>query len=102
MSTRAPAAPVSSYDVGGDSSRAIALAWVRLLPSLRHVVGRMTPDSDEQEDYLQEALIHLWTLDVTRFDLRLQAERNYLRRMLVNHMWNVRRAADRRTRSPLP
>jgi DNA-directed RNA polymerase specialized sigma24 family protein len=70
------------------------MAWSRLLPSLRHVVAYMSQDLDEQDDYLQEALVHLWTLDVTRFDLRQHAERSYLRRILVNHMWSLQRAAQ--------
>ena len=49
----------------------------------------MTDDHDEQKELLQEALVELWLTDPTRFDLRDDGERRYLRRRLVNKMWNV-------------
>jgi DNA-directed RNA polymerase specialized sigma24 family protein len=42
---------------------------------------------------VQEALVELWMIDPTRFDLRERKELNYLRRMLVNRMWDVWRVA---------
>lgn len=57
--------------------------------SLRPVARRLTEDVEERKDLLQEALVELWAIDPTRFDLREASEIEYLRRMLVNRMWDV-------------
>lgn len=76
-------------ELTGDSSLAVDPAWSELAPSLRRVARRMTSARDEQDDLLQEALVALWVIDPTRFDLREPAELAYLRRMLVNRMWDA-------------
>ena len=81
----------------GDSNDAIGRAWAMMEDSLRYTAERLTEDSDEQEDLLQEALIQLWITDPTRFDLGVVEERSYLKRMLVNRMWQVRGACMRVT-----
>ena len=87
---------VDEWDAGslapeltGDSGLAVDPAWSELAPSLRRVARRMTSARDEQDDLLQEALVALWAIDPTRFDLREHAELAYLRRMLVNRMWDA-------------
>ena len=76
----------------GDSGRAVEWAWSRIEWSLRLSVRRITENSDDQQDLLQEALVELWVIDPTRFDLRDRDNLEYLRRMLVNRMWDVWRS----------
>jgi DNA-directed RNA polymerase specialized sigma24 family protein len=80
----------------GDASRAVDSAWRVLRPTLRPMVWGLSSDVDEQDDLMQEALIELWQVDPTRFDLEQSADREYLRRMLVNRMLDVSRVANRR------
>ncbi|MDB4890480.1 MAG: hypothetical protein JWL61_2335 [Gemmatimonadetes bacterium] len=79
----------------GDSTLAIAQVWVQLEQSLSGAALRMTKEWEEQEDLLQEALVELWVIDPTRFDLREGMEIAYLRRMLINRMWDVWRKERR-------
>ena len=81
----------------GDSSRRVTKAWSVMEPSLRRTAERMTPECDEQDDLLQEALIQLWICDPTRFDLRNADDRFYLKRVLVNRMWQARSSCLRVT-----
>lgn len=55
----------------------------------------MTKDSTEQEELLQEAFVELWIIDPTRFDLRERADLAYVRRLLMNGMWDVCRKERR-------
>ena len=80
-----------STGVGGDSGRTVARAWDVLRPTLRPLAQRITQDADEEDDLMQEALIELWLIDPSRFDLRAADDCHYLRRMLANRMWSVQR-----------
>jgi len=88
-----PGSRVASHT--GDSSLAVAHVWDKLEHSLHSAVCRMTNDTEEQEDLLQEALVELWVIDPTRFDLRERADLAYLRRLLMNRMWDVWRIERR-------
>jgi DNA-directed RNA polymerase specialized sigma24 family protein len=79
----------------GDSNLAIAQVWAQLEQSLTGAALRMTKEWEEQEDLLQEALVELWMIDPTRFDLRDRADMAYLRRLLINRMWDVWRKERR-------
>jgi DNA-directed RNA polymerase specialized sigma24 family protein len=80
----------------GHSHRTIDGVWRQLTPAMTRAARRLTHDADEQRDLLQEAMIKLWEVDPTRFDLKQTAELRYLRRVLVNRMWKVQRAELRR------
>jgi DNA-directed RNA polymerase specialized sigma24 family protein len=82
---------VPAYDASftGDASRAVGEAWPMFAPALATFAQRLAEDEDDQADLLQEALIELWKIDPTRFDLRHEDERAYLYRALVNRMWDV-------------
>lgn len=73
----------------GDSQMAVELAWGVLRRSLEKRARRITLDEDHQNDLIQDAMIKLWNLDPTRFDLRRRKERTYLRRLLGNRMLAV-------------
>ncbi len=75
--------------LSGDSGRAVEAMWPGMEVSLLPAARRITEDRDQQDDLVQEALVELWMIDPTRFDLRERKELNYLRRMLVNRMWDV-------------
>lgn len=72
-----------------DSSLAVAATWPEFSVRLARVARRMTDDPDEQEDLLQIALIELWKIDPTRFELGDEEDRAYLGRMLVHQMWRA-------------
>lgn len=75
--------------LSGESSLAVEAVWPQIEFSLLPAARRITEDRDQQDDLVQEALVELWMIDPTRFDLRERKEFNYLRRMLVNRMWDV-------------
>jgi DNA-directed RNA polymerase specialized sigma24 family protein len=77
---------------GGNTDLAVEWAWDLIKRSLRPATHRITDDVDERKDLLQEALVELWAIDPTRFDLREPKEVAYLRRMLINRMWDVWRS----------
>jgi DNA-directed RNA polymerase specialized sigma24 family protein len=73
----------------GDASLAVGSTWPMFAPLLTRLAGRSAGDPDEAADLVQEALVHLWRMDPTRYDLRDRADYRYLRRALVNRMWRV-------------
>jgi hypothetical protein len=75
---------------------AIGPEWRVFRPSLKRVARRMTVDPDIRADLLQEATIALWQTDPTRFDLRDEADRQYLFAVLRNRMLDVWRFERRR------
>ena len=73
-----------------NANRAAEGVWPMFAPSLAKFAERLTKDPDEQADLMQEALIKLWKVDPTRFDLHRDPEdRAYVYRILVNRMWHV-------------
>ena len=49
----------------------------------------LTDNVDLQDDLVQEAMILLWELDITRFDLSERRDLQYVRRSLVRRMRRV-------------
>jgi DNA-directed RNA polymerase specialized sigma24 family protein len=78
-------------------------AWGRIERQVRHVAGRMTDDRDLKDDLVQEAMVLLWDLDPTRFDLRRREDNRYVMRLLSRRMRTVwRREWTKAVRDPLP
>lgn len=73
----------------GNSNRAVEPAWRRVKRSLRYTARTITDDPEVRKDLLQEALVEMWVIDPTRFDFRDRKEVAYLKRMLINRMWDV-------------
>ena len=75
---------------------ALRATYERLWPMMRSIAMRLADkDADFAEDLLQEAFIHLWQLDPSRFDEEDQA---YLKKALwarmldvLDHEWRVRK-----------
>ena len=66
---------------------ALRAAYDRLWPMMRCIAMRLADnDADFAEDLLQEAFIHLWELDPSRFD---DADQPYLKKALWARMLNV-------------
>lgn len=80
------------YCPTGDSARAVESMWPMLERKIRHVAEEITDEPELQADLVQEAQIILWEVDPTRFDPRRFGEQAYLRRVLINRMWDVWRA----------
>ena len=76
----------------GSTESALIDVWRDLEPRMRRVAVRFADGPDQADDLVQEALIELWLIDPSRFQLRDPREAAYLRRMLVRRMWDVRRA----------
>jgi DNA-directed RNA polymerase specialized sigma24 family protein len=72
-----------------DADLAVGEAWERFEPRMRRRAAQWTDDLDEQDDLVQEALIRLWKVDPTRFDLRDPVAVRYLRNSMMNRMLDV-------------
>ena len=68
---------------------AFGTVWPELAPSIKRFARLITPDRDHQDDLIQEAMIALWNADPTRYDFRDRADVAYVRRVLINRMWDV-------------
>ena len=79
----------AGYLLNADSMAAVESAWALLLPFTRRFAARLTRDSDNQADLLQQAQVTLMKIDPTRFDLRVSDERAYLTRSLLNDIWKT-------------
>lgn len=75
-----------------DSMSMLDVVWAVLGERVERASRRMTRDDDLRADLVQEAKIALWRIDATRFDLRRKRERAFVRRVVVNRMWNVWRS----------
>ena len=73
--------------------------WPMLEESIRRFARIITKDRDQQDDLMQEAMIALWKCDVSRYDFLIEADVNYVRRILINHMWDVWGRDDGRFRA---
>ncbi|MDB4876957.1 MAG: Sigma-70 region 2 [Gemmatimonadetes bacterium] len=83
---------MTHWAIMGNASSAVPRAWALFRPVLLRFARRLTEDSELRKDLVQEALIELWEIDPTRFDLRDPADYTYLRNALMNRMRNVWRA----------
>jgi DNA-directed RNA polymerase specialized sigma24 family protein len=73
----------------GDWELSVERAWAVVQPAVACVARELASSVDEQEDLRQEALIRLWQVDPSRFDLRDREEVRYLRRVAINRMRDV-------------
>ena len=83
---------VSGRVVQGGAARSVGGVWARVERSVRRTARKLTDDPELQSDLVQEAMIKLWQLDPSRIDLGSNVEIFYVRRMLINRMWDVLRA----------
>lgn len=68
---------------------AFGTVWPELAPSIERFARLITPERDHQQDLIQEAMVALWNADSTRYNFRERADVAYVRRMLINRMWDV-------------
>ena len=74
------------------AERGVERALAAVEPALWSAARRLTGNRDLRDDLVQEARIHLWRMDPSRFDLRDGEELRYVRRELLARMWRVWRA----------
>jgi DNA-directed RNA polymerase specialized sigma24 family protein len=83
--------------VEAQTSDALDAAICRYGPYLRRVARRLADgDAALARDMEQEALILLWELDPTRFDLAEPRDGDYLQLALTHRMRRIRRTELRR------
>jgi DNA-directed RNA polymerase specialized sigma24 family protein len=74
------------------SERALRAAAIAFAPRLQAAAYRIADgDRDLAVDLEQEALIRLWELDPTRFDVSNPQDQRFIHRVLVNRMRDVAR-----------
>jgi hypothetical protein len=61
-------------------------------PPIVRMVNRFTDDLDLRDDLIQEALIWLWEMDPTRYDLNDPGDVGYIRKALANRVYTMWRA----------
>lgn len=76
----------------GDAANAVDVVWKRVERAVRRAARRLTTDAEMRKDLVQEARVKLWELDPSRIDLRDNTGVFYVRRVLINRMWDVQRA----------
>jgi DNA-directed RNA polymerase specialized sigma24 family protein len=80
---------VSSRVTDGDARLAVNHVWQLVERPIRWVAGKFTDDPETMKDLVQEAMFKLWELEPSRIDIRNRAEVFYVRRALINRMWDV-------------
>ena len=88
--------PSMAFVRTGEGVRTFGLAWRKLERSITRYVHLVTPERAAQDDLLQVAMIELWKLDPTRYDLRNRSDMAYMRRTLVTRICDAW-GSDRRT-----
>lgn len=68
---------------------AFEIVWPELEPSIKRFARTITGNREDRRDLVQEAMIALWKCDPARFDFRDASEVAYVRRILINHMWDA-------------
>jgi DNA-directed RNA polymerase specialized sigma24 family protein len=80
---------VSTHLVEGDARLAVIEMWTRVEQPVRRAASNLAKEPETEEDLVQEAMIKLWQLDPSRFDVRSRTAISYLRRALINRMRDV-------------
>ena len=88
--------PSMAFVRTGEGVRTFGLAWRKLERSITRYIYLVTPERAAQDDLLQVAMIELWKLDPTRYDLRNSSDMAYMRRTLVTRICDAW-GSDRQT-----
>jgi DNA-directed RNA polymerase specialized sigma24 family protein len=72
-----------------ESILAFGSVWEQLEPSIKVFAKRLTTNSEDRKDLVQEAMITLWAQDPARWDFRNARDVSYVRRILHNRMCDV-------------
>ena len=89
---------VSTQLMEGDARLAVIEMGTRVEQPVRRAASNLVKEPETEEDLVQEAMIKLWQLEPSRFDIGNRAEIFYVRRALIDRMWDVVRSAFLRVR----
>ena len=94
---------LSCVSITAESMLLFSVVWPTFEPAVEALAYAITPDRDDREDLVQEAMITLWKSNPSCYDFMDRRDIAYVKRMLINRMidvWGRHRSGGVRMEDP--